>query len=187
VGAIIQLPVKFKRAFLFFEDGLLESDSENGSFWVVSVGSGIGQPLFPRSSLKRKVKAQLAGFVGQRIDLFENCPLAERPSQQSRLHTNSIANRHIWRLRRKEVQGLPLCRLDEVVASATREITMHFDFDLVSVTLARGARSLEQCLQSPSYLASPACSKIVVRPSERDQRPQAKKIAAHGPRMTKIT
>jgi len=70
--------------------------------------------------------------------LFENCPLAERPSQQSRLHTNSIANRHIWRLRRKEVQGLPLCRLDEVVASATREITMHFDFDLVSVTLARG-------------------------------------------------
>src|SRR5439155_21946301 len=32
----------------------------------------------------------------------------------------------------------PLCRLDEVVASATREITMHFDFDLVSVTLARG-------------------------------------------------
>jgi Schlafen, AlbA_2 len=59
VGAIIQLPVKFKRAFLFFKDGLLESDSENGSFWVVSAGNGIGQPLFPRSSLKRKVKAQL--------------------------------------------------------------------------------------------------------------------------------
>ena len=70
--------------------------------------------------------------------MFEHCPLAERPSQQSRLHTNSIADRHIWRLRRKEVQGLPPCRLDEVVASATREVTMHFDFDLVSVTLARG-------------------------------------------------
>jgi len=76
--------------------------------------------------------------VGQGIELFENCPLAERPSQQSRLHTNAIANRHIWRLRRKEMQGLPLYGLDEVVPSATREITMHFDFDLVSLTTARG-------------------------------------------------
>jgi hypothetical protein len=45
----------------------------------------------------------LSGFVGQGIELFENCPSAERGvSQQSRLHTNAIANRHIWRLRRKE-------------------------------------------------------------------------------------
>jgi len=54
------------------------------------------------------------------------------------LYPNAIANRHIWGLRRKEMQGLPLCGLDEIVASATREITMHFDFDLVPLTLAGG-------------------------------------------------
>jgi hypothetical protein len=77
-------------------------------------------------------------LVGQQIKVFENCPLAERPSQQSRLHTNSIANRRIWRLRRKEAEGLPLYGLDKIVASAMREITMDFDFDLVSRTLACG-------------------------------------------------
>ena len=43
-----------------------------------------------------------AWLVGQGFDLFENCPLAERTSQQPRLHTNAVANRHIWRLGRKE-------------------------------------------------------------------------------------
>src|SRR5260370_35070428 len=36
------------------------------------------------------------------------------------------------------MQGLHLRGLDEIVASATREITMHFDFDLVPLTLAGG-------------------------------------------------
>jgi hypothetical protein len=69
--------------------------------------------------------------------LFENCPLAERTGQQSRLRTNAIADPYIWSLGRKEMQGLPLCGLDKVVTSPTREITIHFDFDLVSLTLAR--------------------------------------------------
>jgi hypothetical protein len=76
-------------------------------------------------------------LVGHGLELFENCPFAERTSQQSRLHTNAIANRHIWRLGSKENQGLSLCGLDKVVTSPTREITTHFDFDLVSLTLAR--------------------------------------------------
>jgi hypothetical protein len=71
------------------------------------------------------------------MELFENGPLAERPSQQSRLRTNTIPNRHIWVLSRKENQGLPLCRPDKVVTSPMREIPTHFDFDLVSLTLSR--------------------------------------------------
>ena len=59
VGAIIQLPVKFKSAFLHFEDALLESNSDNQTFWIVRLGNGIGQPLFPKSSLTRHVKAKL--------------------------------------------------------------------------------------------------------------------------------
>jgi hypothetical protein len=76
-------------------------------------------------------------MVGQTIELFEDYSLTEGPSQQSRLHTNSIANRHIWRLHRKQIQALPLYRLDEVVASTIRQVTMHFNFDLVSLTLGR--------------------------------------------------
>ena len=63
VGAIVQLPVKFKRAFLHFEDGLLETNSDNQNFWIVTLGNAIGQPLFPKSSLKRHVKAKLASKI----------------------------------------------------------------------------------------------------------------------------
>jgi hypothetical protein len=77
-------------------------------------------------------------LAGQGIELFENCSLAEGPSEQSRFHTNSVANRHIWRLGSKQMEGLPLCGLDEVVTSATREITMDFDFNFMSLTTTRG-------------------------------------------------
>ncbi len=36
------------------------------------------------------------------------------------------------------MEGLPLCGLDEVVTSATREITMDFDFNFMSLTTTRG-------------------------------------------------
>ncbi len=79
VGAIIQLPVKFKSAFLHFEDGILESNSDNQNFWIVTLGNGIGQPLFPKSSSKRHVKAKLArnltdktaAVLGRTIDLIK--------------------------------------------------------------------------------------------------------------------
>ena len=63
VSVIIQIPTRYKSAFLSVDDVHFETNAEGQTYWVLRMSNGINRPLFPRDTINRKVKARLARTV----------------------------------------------------------------------------------------------------------------------------
>jgi hypothetical protein len=59
VGADIHIPIRVGRTFLYLPDYPLSTDDQGRTFWKIRLENTLNQPLFPKATVERRVKAML--------------------------------------------------------------------------------------------------------------------------------